>query len=1074
MSTEPPIGSAGGPADEIIHTLQERAKELTCLYRVHELLRRPEVSPDDICRTLVEVIPAGWQYPAACWARVVLEGVVYQPPRAQDTPWTQRADIVVAGEKVGAIEVFYTQPFPEADEGPFLKEERKLIDTIAERLAHWVMQRRLHATLRTWHSAQELPAADRPAWWVIIDFLRNTDHQLLVRISRRMVNYLCWNGIDDAQQLLQRFTLDLRGGAPQGGDENRPLQKTSLATVLAVTEEAFRIASAHLSGGEILQCIHRWIKDDKSGFLIEAVETLSTSLTDIATALERYQQLHLGEKELSRTRQITLRVALVRRFLTEDLDFINTAKQYVEVDDFHELVRHIISPTGSHGKLGGKSAGLFLAAQVLRRSDEYAHTTTQVKVPRTWYLTSDALLHFIEFNHLEDVYDRKYLEIDQIRREYPHIVQVFKHSDFPPEIARGLSIALDDFEERPLIVRSSSLLEDRVGAAFSGKYKSLFLANRGPKRDRLLALMDAVAEVWASIFGPDPIEYRAERGLLDVHEEMGVMIQEVVGSRVGPYFLPAYAGVAFSRNEFRWSARIRREDGLVRLVPGLGTRAVDRLSDDFPVLMSPGQPGLRVNVTADDVVRYAPRYVDLINLETRAFETVALRDLFARHAAEYPALPHIVSVWDDGRLHPPVGLLSTLDPGRLVVTFEGLATQTSFLTHIRTLLRILQEKLGYPVDIEFASDGRDFYLLQCRAQAFSRDASPAPIPAELPADRVLFFAGRHVSNGRVPDLTHVVFVDPESYRRLGDLASLRDVGRAVGRLNTLLPKRQFALLGPGRWGSRGDITLGVSVTYADVSNAALLVEIAARHGGSTPEVSFGTHFFQDLVEADIRYLPIYPDDPDGRLNEVFLRSAPNALLELLPEYAHLAECVRVIDVPRATGGLVLRVLMNGDLDQAVGLLAPPERVAPVSLERRRVPEPPVEDHWRWRLRMAERIAATLDPQRFGVRALYVFGSTKNATAGPASDIDLLVHVAGTDEQRAALERWLEGWSLCLSEMNFLRTGRQTDGLLDVHVVTDEDIARRTSWAAKIDAVTDAARPLPLGGAGRRQNAICRG
>jgi hypothetical protein len=166
--------------------------------------------------------------------------------------------------------------------------------------------------------------------------------------------------------------------------------------------------------------------------------------------------------------------------------------------------------------------------------------------------------------------------------------------------------------------------------------------------------------------------------------------------------------------------------------------------------------------------------------------------------------------------------------------------------------------------------------------------------------------------------------------------------------------------------------------------------------------------------------------------------------------------------------------MNGDLDQAVGLLAPPERVAPVSLERRRVPEPPVEDHWRWRLRMAERIAATLDPQRFGVRALYVFGSTKNATAGPASDIDLLVHVAGTDEQRAALERWLEGWSLCLSEMNFLRTGRQTDGLLDVHFVTDEDIARRTSWAAKIDAVTDAARPLPLGGAARRSDVMGRG
>ena len=131
-------------------------------------------------------------------------------------------------------------------------------------------------------------------------------------------------------------------------------------------------------------------------------------------------------------------------------------------------------------------------------------------------------------------------------------------------------MVLDDFKDQPLIVRSSSLLEDRMGSSFSGKYKSLFLANQGGKRERLEALTDAIAEVYASTFGPDPIGYRAERGLLDFAEEMGIMIQEVVGTRVGDYFMPAFAGVAFSRNEFRWSPRIRREDGLLRLVPGLG------------------------------------------------------------------------------------------------------------------------------------------------------------------------------------------------------------------------------------------------------------------------------------------------------------------------------------------------------------------------------------------------------------------------------------------------------------------------------------------------------------------------
>jgi hypothetical protein len=125
-----------------------------------------------------------------------------------------------------------------------------------------------------------------------------------------------------------------------------------------------------------------------------------------------------------------------------------------------------------------------------------------------------------------------------------------------------------------------------------------------------------------------------------------------------------------------------------------------------------------------------------------------------------------------------------------------------------------------------------------------------------------------------------------------------------------------------------------------------------------------------------------------------------------------------------------------------------------------------EDHWRWRLRMAEQVGAALDPQRFGVQGLYLVGSTKNATASASSDVDLVVHFTGTADQRAALEQWLEGWSLCLAEMNFLRTGCRSRGLLDVHLVTDDDVARKSGYAAKIGAATDPARPLPLGSPAR--------
>jgi hypothetical protein len=290
---------------------------------------------------------------------------------------------------------------------------------------------------------------------------------------------------------------------------------------------------------------------------------------------------------------------------------------------------------------------------------------------------------------------------------------------------------------------------------------------------------------------------------------------------------------------------------------------------------------------------------------------------------EIPGVEQILSVADESGVHRPYLLDWTSKTARFVATFEPLLESTPFLSRVRALLRVLREKTRGPVDIEFASDGRDLYLLQCRPQSFAEESAAAVIPSDLSADRVIFEARRFVSNGRVPDLTHVVYVDPDGYAALPDVASLRRVGQAVGRMNKLLPKRQFVLVGPGRWGSRGDLRLGVPVGYADIHNAAALVEVARRRGGYVPDLSFGTHFFQDLVEASIRYLPLFPDDPGIRFREDFLRDSPSVLPDLAPEFADLAAVVRVIDVPTVTGGSILRLLLNADEDHAVAILAPP-------------------------------------------------------------------------------------------------------------------------------------------------------
>jgi pyruvate, water dikinase len=1051
------------PMDSLLRDLKERAKELNCLYAVIEITNEKSLTEEEAMRKIIEVIPRGWQYPDICMARIEISDTVYEPGGFAPTRWVQSADIVVQDETAGTISVLYSEEPPASPDGPFLKEERKLLDSIADWLGHYLLHRQLGEVFE-----QHRESAQDGGWTAILELLRRTNPQLLLRITRKMTNYLCWNGSREAEKLLATFS-SAPGSAEWGGleDVNRPRPKETVQLVLQKVDEVFGIAFSFLGEKETLALVQRWIREDRSSFLVSVIENQASSHTEVVEALDRHFHMDPEGSELSPARDVMFRVAMIRRFLTDQPLAINIAKKYFRLQDFQSLLHRVVFPVGSHGKLGGKGFGVLLAWAILqtqKASRSEKELLENVRIPKTWYLASDGVLNFMYHNNLEDIIDQKYKDLGQVRQEYPYVVQVFKNSPFPPEIIKGLALALDDLGDSPLIVRSSSLLEDRMGASFAGKYKSLFIANQGSKEERLTALADAVAEVYASVFSPDPIQYRAEHGLMDFHEEMGIMIQEVVGTRVGPYFLPTFAGVAFSNNEFRWSSRIKREDGLVRLVAGLGTRAVDRMSDDYPILFSPGQPGLRVNVTLDESIRYSPKKMDVINLETNRFESIDIREFIANVGNQFAGTSLMVSVVEQERLRLPMGMHEDYAKEQCVVTFEGLKTRTDFVRRVQTILKTLQNHLGTPVDIEFASDGENFYLLQCRPQSYRPESAPAILPPEVPKEKIIFSANRYISNGALPGITHIVYVDPEAYSNLGNQRDLLAVGRAVSALNKILPKRRFILMGPGRWGSRGDIRLGVGVTYSDINNTAMLIEIARKKGEYVPEVSFGTHFFQDLVEESIRYLPLFPDDGDVDFNESFLAQSENFLPALLPQFAPLTGVVRVIDVSRSSGGLVLDVLMNDEVNRAVGLLAPPGVPAEPAPKWKEATagRPDMNDHWWWRQHMAEEIAAKIDPGRFGVDAVYLIGSTRNVNSGPRSDIDLIIHVTGSKRQRSELLTWLEGWSNALSELNYLRTGVKVPGLLDVHIVTDEEIQKRTGFAAKIDAVTDKARKLPVG------------
>ena len=1047
------------PLDNLIHQLRERAKELNCMYEVQELLSTPEITIEEVCQGIIRALPPGWQYPDVCGGQIVFGSKAYQTPLFEESPWVQSATIYIQDQDVGKISVCYTEERPASDEGPFLKEERKLINTIAEQFGFFLLHQQLRQVFQ-----EQLEEGERKSdWGVILDMLKATDSGLLMRISSKMVNYLYWHEVKEAEEMLKVISPVFHEGSEAFG-ENRPYKQQPETDLLSISDKVFTLASQHLSQSAILENIQRWIKEDRSAFLVDILANPGSSLGDISSAIERFHLLAPQGIELTAPREKWFRTSLIRRVLSDHPWFIEVAKNYININDFSGFMHRAIFPAGSHGKLGGKSSGLFLAAQILNQSRRDQELLRVVKTPKTWYLTSDGIFYFIGYNNLEDIIEQKYKDLVQVRQEYPYVLALFKNSPLPPEIIKGLSLALDDFGDVPLIVRSSSLLEDQVGAAFAGKYKSLFIANKGTKEERLEALMDAIVEVYGSMFSPDPIEYRYENGLVDYHEEMGIMIQEVVGTQVGHYYMPAYAGVAFSNNNFRWSSRIRREDGLVRLVPGLGTRAVDRLSDDYPVLVAPGNPKLPVNVSLDEIVRYSPKKIDLINLETKSFETVEIRTLLKKYGQEYPLINRLISILQPDHLHIPSGLGVDFDHDECVVTFEGLISQTPFMKQLEAILKTLQEALGYPVDIEFAHDGVDFYLLQCRAQSYGEDSLPAEIPRGIPSEEIIFTANRFITNGNVLDITHIVYVDPYKYSELESQQDLAAVGRVVGRLNKILPRRQFILMGPGRWGCRGDIKLGVSVTYSDINNTAMLIEIARKQRDYTPDPSFGTHFFQDLVEASIRYLPLYPDDRGIIFNEQFLTIAKSILPEMLPDFANLTDVIRVIDIPAVTEGRVLQVMMNADTEQALARLTLPSKVIELEAKKAKgnVYREVTDIHWRWRLQAAESIAGLIDPDKFGITGIYIFGSVNNATAGPESDIDLLVHFQGTEIQREDLLLWLDGWNCSLSELNYQRTGYKISTLLDVHLVTDEDVHNRSSFASKIGAISDAARPLTMG------------
>lgn len=937
------------------------------------------------------------------------------------------------------------------DEQSFNYEEFEIFFIlIIDKFSSYLFIDKLEKTLRQIEAEKHnLQITQRTKWAIVLELLKNTDRNLYTIIARKMLNYLLIKGIKESGAIFEKLGSRIDEMNEVSAEVNRPTKKQVLEQIYFLANDIFILASKYLDEDYIVNQIQRWINDENAKIVTKTLNDPNASLFDIGEAIRRYYKMNPNTADDKSAQSIGMVVSLIRRFFSEQLEFINIAKNFFDIRDFYQLLPNIIFASESYGTVGGKSSGILLAAKIIEKEKQNHPILNDIKLPRTWFIPSDGETNFIYYNNLEDIIEQKYRTLEEIRKEYPYTMQVFKNSQFPEEMINGLSRVLDEVGDNPIVVRSSSLLEDRLGTAFAGKYKSLFLANQGTKKEKLDALLDAIAEVYASVFSPDPISYRKEMGLLDFNEGMGIIIQEVVGTKVGHYYFPAFAGVGFSNNEFRWSPRIKREDGLLRLVPGLGTRAVDRVGNDFPILISPGQMDLRVNLNVRDAIAYSPHYIDVINLEKNTFETIEIRQLIKEVGNKYPMLNEIFSIVEHNNLKAPVGLGIDTKKDDIIVTFDNLVRRTPYIKKIGKLIEVLKTAFNLPIDIEFACDGKYLYLLQCRQQSsYESELSPSIIPDNIPNENILFTANKFVSNARVPDIAYIVYVDPEHYNNAETITELEDTARAISKLNQSLPKRSFILIGPGRWGTRDDIRLGVKVSYSDINNSAMLIEVAKSKNGYTPELSFGTHFFQDLVESRIYYLPLYPDDSSNIFNYEFFNISENVLDRFISGFDHIKNILKVINIREATNGKILRILMNSDEEKAVAFFTSGQvtsKQSGLDIMKDNTTEAQI-----WRMRMVEAFVNSLDMARFGIGGVYLTGSVFQGTAKSSSDIDIIVYFQGNENQKKEFLIWCEGWNYSISNINYNRSGYKIERILDILLIDDQSLQNNKFYADLIN------------------------
>ncbi|MBK7030585.1 MAG: phosphoenolpyruvate synthase [Bacteroidales bacterium] len=553
------------------------------------------------------------------------------------------------------------------------------------------------------------------------------------------------------------------------------------------------------------------------------------------------------------------------------------------------------------GSIGGKARGLAFLDSIIKKNRLFdSFPDVAISIPQTVVLCTDIFDEFMEDN---DLYKIGLSDMGDAE-----ILNYFVNARLPLRLHDEL-VAFIHVGNRPIAVRSSSLLEDSHYQPFAGVY-STYMVPQVPDDDRLMLelLSNAIKSVYASVFFHDSKAYMAATSNLIDEEKMAIVLQQVAGTQYGNRFYPSFSGVARSIN-FYPIAPEKPEDGIASIAIGLGKYIVD---GGVSLRFSPRYPKKILQLSTPEMaLRETQKQFYALDLTPDSFYTsvddgINLVKLKIDAAEENQAFRNMVSTYDFNSQMLREGIITE---GKRVATFANILNHNSFpLAEIlANCLEMGQSEIGKPIEIEFAVElnrpaglPKVFNLLQVRPIVDSKETVDAHLE-DITYNETILYSHEALGNGIINGLKDIVYVKPCGF----DPARNPETALRVAALNEKFSaeKQFYVLVGPGRWGS-SDPWLGIPVKWPQISAARVIVESGLENYRIDP--SQGTHFFQNLTSFKVGYFTIHPYINDGFFDVEFLNKFPAIYEDELVRHVRFDEEILVMINARNNLGVVMK------------------------------------------------------------------------------------------------------------------------------------------------------------------------